>query len=148
VKAKLPTGFLNVDLEIESSGSLNSLGEEMGKALLVLYSGSYKGKRHLLSLESSRSLITADAAARSFCSTVERLTVRGRKLWDRAVRKEFDFGYELPVGVPAVNVALKPATLRRIVALGATVAFTCYRRDDSQPEGVAKGSQPIRSAQK
>jgi hypothetical protein len=138
VKAKRPAGFLNVDLEIESSGLLDSLGEEMGKAVTVLYSGPSKGKRHLLSLESSRSPNTADAAARSLCSTVERLSAHGRTLWDRATRREFDVGYELPAGVRAAHVALQPETLRRIVALGATVAFTCYREDNSEPSGLSQ----------
>jgi hypothetical protein len=144
VKTKRPAGFLNVDLEIESSGNLDLLTDEMGKAVLVLYSGPGSGKRRLLCLESSRWPNTPDAAARALCSAVERLSVRARKLWDRARRKEFDVGYELRIGVRALQVALQPETLKRIVALGATVAFTCYRDNDSEANGAVNGRQRIR----
>jgi hypothetical protein len=133
VKAKRPSGFLNVDLEIESSAPLESLSDEMGKAVLVLYSGPSKGKRHLLCLESSRWPNTPDAVAQALCSAVERLSADGRRKWDRATRKEFDVGYDLPTGIRAVHTTLKPETLQRIVALGATVAFTCYRDAGSEP---------------
>ena len=74
-------------------------------------------------LEGSRDRNTADAAARVLCLVVERLSVRGRKLWNRAKRKTFDVGYELPPGARNVRIVLQRGTLKRIVALGATVAF-------------------------
>ena len=148
MKTKRPVGFLNVDLEIESSRPLNSLGEEMGRAVLVLYCGRSKGKWHLLSSESSRFPLTADAAVHLLCSVIERLSVRGRRLWDSARRREFDVGYELDAGVRGVRVALKPEAIARITALGATVAFTCYRPFNSEPDGSTNGLQPIRSKRK
>ena len=135
MKTKRPAGFLNVDLEIESSSPLDSLAEAMGKAVLVLYSGPGRGRSYLLCLEDSRWSNTPDSAARALCSAVERLPVRDRRLWDRAKRKEFDVGYELPTGVRAVHIALQPGTLERMVAIGATVAFTCYWGDSSEPGG-------------
>lgn len=44
-----------------------------------------------------------------------------------------------------VQVALHPETIKRIVALGGTVSFTCYRDGNSEHDGAANGSQPIRS---
>ena len=52
-------------------------------------------------------------------------------------------GYELVKRACLSQVTLRPETLRRIVDLGATVAFTCYRDNDS-PDGAANGRQPIR----
>jgi len=145
MKNKRSVGFLNVDLEIESFGPLDSLCEEMGKAVTVLYSGPSTDKRYLLSLESSKSLNRADGAARALCSTIEGLSPTSRRLWDCATLRVFDVGYELSDGVRAVNVVLSPETLARIVALRATVAFTCYQHSNSEPDGAANGSQPIRS---
>lgn len=146
MKTPLPAGFLNVDLEIESADPLDLLGKEMGSAVVVLYSGPGKGKRHLYCLETSRWSNTADAAARMLCSAIEQLSADGRRLWDHAKRKEFDVGCGLPSGARAVHITLQQETLKRILALGATVAFTCYR-DDSE-DSVAKGSQPIRQLKK
>ena len=136
MRAKRPIGFLNVDLEIESSANLESLAEEMGKAVRVLHSGPGEAGRNLLCVESARSHNTPDATARALCSTVERLSVRGRRLWDRSKRKEFDVGFELGTGSRLLQTALRLETLARIVALGATVAFTCYRRVNSESEPI------------
>ena len=129
MKAKRPIGYLNVDLEIESSSSLESLAEEIGKAVLVLYSGPGVGRKRLLCLASLRWPNTPDAAARELCRVVEGLSPGARSVWERARRKEFDVGYELPSGIRALRVTLRPETARRIVSIGGTVAFTCYRDD-------------------
>ncbi len=142
MKAKRPAGFLNVDLEIVSCSPLNLLAAEM--AVLVLHSGPGNGRQHLLCLESLRWPDTPETAARELCRAVERLSPGARKIWDRAQRKEFNVGYELSAGVWAVQVTLQPETVRRIVALGATVAFTCYREDYSKPGGPVNGSEPLR----
>jgi hypothetical protein len=36
-------------------------------------------------------------------------------------------GYNFETGVRLVRVALRPETLKRVVALRATAAFSCYR---------------------
>jgi hypothetical protein len=133
MKPKRPAGFLNVDLEIVSSNALDSLAELMGKAVLVLYSGPGVGREHLLCLESARCPKTPDAAARDLCRAVERLSPRARKLWERARSKKFDVGYDLPADFQLVQVTLQAATVRRIVALGGTIAFTCYRGEQMYP---------------
>ncbi len=145
MKRKRPAGFLNVDLEIASFSSLDSLAEEMGKAVLVLHSGPGVARERLLCLESSHWPNTPDAAVRELCRAVERLSPVVRRVWERARRREFNVGYELRTGLRSVQVALEPETVKRIVVLGATVAFTCYRADNSGPGGPANGSQPIRS---
>lgn len=121
------------------------LAEELGPAVRVLHSGPGEHNRHFLVLEVSGSLDTPDAAVRRLCSLVERLSPRGRAVLNRAAWKVFDVGYELPAGARAVAVALKPETLGRIVALGATVAFTCYRRDNWEPDEMANEPHRTRS---
>lgn len=91
---------------------------------------------HFLHLESVRWPNTPDAAARALCAVVERLSTRGLRLWRNAKRRVFDVGYDLPPGSRSVHVALQPDTLERIVALGATVAFSCYREDSSEPSAA------------
>jgi hypothetical protein len=148
VKTKPAVGFVNVDLEIESSRPLNSLAEEMGSAVLVLYCGPSKGKWHLLALESSRWPHTADATVDSLCSVIEKLSVSGRRLWKSARSRVFDVGYFLPDGARAVRVVLKRETLARITRLGATVAFSCYPQDNIESNDSTNGRQPIRSKKK
>ncbi|MGH7967307.1 MAG: hypothetical protein ACREIC_01130, partial [Limisphaerales bacterium] len=122
---------------------LEPLAREMGKAVLVLYSGRGTGRNHLLILECSHSPSTPDSTALALCSVIERLSVRGRQLWARAKRKEFNVGYDLVEGARLVQTSLRRETLNRIVALGATVAFTCYRGESNEPGRAASGSQPL-----
>lgn len=139
MKTKRPAGFLNVDLDVGSSSPLKSLVDEMGRAVVVLYSGRIRGK-HFLVLETFFEADTPDDTVRHLCEAVERLSARGRRVWDRARRKEFNVGYDLRTGVRAVEVALLPETVKRIAALGGSIAFTCYRDDGSEPHGLAKPS--------
>lgn len=140
---KRPVGFLNVDLDIESSRPLGPIAQEMGKAVVVLYSGSGKGRSHFLCLEGSRWSNTPDSAALALCSAVEGLSAPGRRLWDRAKRKEFNVGYDLIEGARFVQTTFKRETLKRIVDLGATVVFTCYRGETNEPSRVARRKPPV-----
>jgi hypothetical protein len=121
--------FLNVDLEIVSASKLDSLAAEMGKRVIVLYSGPVsKPRRHLLAVESSRFLRNPDAVIHALCSVVENLSVASRRIWQRA-RKEFDVGYELRRSERSSQFSLRPDTLERVAALGATLTVTYYRGD-------------------
>jgi len=121
--------FLNVDLEIDSASKLDSLAAEMGKRVMVLHSGpGSKPRRHLLALESSRFLRDPDAVIHALCSVVESLSPASRRIWQRA-RKEFDVGYELRPSERSSRFSLRPDTLERVAALGATLTVTYYRGD-------------------
>lgn len=123
--------FLNVDLEIASRDRLDVLAADMGKKVIVLHSGPIQGK-HVLVLESCRSHKGPDEAIHALCSVVERLSPRARRLWSGA-RADFDVGYELRSSEPSSRFTLRPKTLQRVAALGATLTVTYYRGDDAEP---------------
>jgi hypothetical protein len=123
--------FLNVDLEIVSSTSLNSLARDMGRRVIVLHSGPFE-RRHLLVLESSRQHKKPDAAIGALCSAIEHLAPATKSIWDGA-RKDFDIGYELRSSERASRFTLRPDTLERVARLGATLTMTCYREDNAEP---------------
>lgn len=129
-----PPGYLNVDVDVESSMPLEELADEIGGAVVVLHGGPITRRRFMLRMESQRETANPDTAARDLCKVIERLSARGRELWDAASSKEFNVGFELATRVRAVETRLKLETVQRIVALGATVAFTCYH-DSSEPAG-------------
>jgi hypothetical protein len=119
--------FLNVDLEIESASKLDLLAAEMGRRVVVLYSGpASKPRRHLLSVECSRHHQDPDATIQALCAVVESLSPAARHIW-RAARKEFHVGYELNPAELASRFTLRPDTTARVVKLGAGFAATCYR---------------------
>src|ERR1041385_7402000 len=126
-----PPFFHNVDLEIESRCSLDLFVKEFGKKAFILYSEWLTKDRYLLSLEVGRSTEHADATIHALCSLVERLSPKAKLLWNRALRKEFDIGYENHF-FPS-RFTLRADTLQRVAKLGATLAITCYERDTTEP---------------
>lgn len=122
--------FHNVDLEIVSASKLDALAAEMGRRVIVLHLGpASEPRRHLLALESSRYLRNPDAVIHALCSVVESLSPASRRVWQRA-RKEFDVGYGLRSSERSLRFSLRPDTLQRVAALGASLTVTCYRDDD------------------
>ncbi len=55
------------------------------------------------------------------------------------MKRTFDVGYDLPAGGPVVNAVLRPEILEHVVAIRASVAFTCYH--DDNPESTVP--QPV-----
>lgn len=140
MRANSPQGFRNVDLEIVSRSKLDALEAALRGTAQALYCGPVRRGIFLLALECDRCSKDADAAIVALCVAVGRLSKAERRIWDRALKRTFDVGYDLGVGKKAVNVALQPTTLEHIVAIGATVAFTCYREVESQPADTARAS--------
>lgn len=126
MRAKPPPGFKNVDLEIVSRSKLDAIEVAVDHKAHALFSGPIRKGVFLLSLECNSYPKDADAAILELCAAVEGLGKSERRLWERALRRTFDVGYGITPGSRAVHVALRPKTLGRITALGATVAFTCY----------------------
>ena len=95
-----------------------------------MYSGRI-GRRHCLFLESAADHRTPDATIHELAGLIEGLSPARRQLWDRAIRREFDIGYETRLKLRHFNrFVLRPGTLGRITALGATLAVTVYREDE------------------
>jgi hypothetical protein len=123
-----PVGFMNVDLEIVSRTKLEAIETSLSDLVHVLYSGPGNKKgTFLLALESNKYPKNADTGILALCAAVESLSKTERRLWDRALSRRFDVGYELILGENSVAVALESETLRRLADLRAEVAFTCYR---------------------
>jgi hypothetical protein len=135
---------MNVDLEIISRSKLDSIEKAVQDQAHALFCGPVRKGIFLLSLECNRYPKDADAAIVELCTTVEALGSSERQLWDRSLRRTFDVGYGVTAGSRAVHIALRPETLRRVTALGATVAFTCYLDPTNEADGPANGRQPTR----
>ena len=136
--------FLNVDLEIMSKTSLDSLARDMGRRVIVLHCGPF-ARRHLLVLESSRQHKKPDAAIAALCSAVEHLAPAAKRIW-QAASKDFDVGYELRSSERSSRFTLRPGTLERVARLGATLTVTYYREDGGEnapPSRRPAGQRPI-----
>jgi len=140
MKAKRSFEFLNVDLEIVSRSKLDAIETGVRDLAHALYCGP-AGKKgmFLLALECNEYPKNSDAGILVLCTAVDRLGKAERRLWDRALSRTFDVGYNLEVGVRLVRATVRSKTLARVVALGATVAFSCYREVGSEPGAAPLG---------
>ena len=145
MKSKAPPGFINVDLDIVSRAKLGAIEASLSQTAYSLYSGPVRKGIFLLRLECNSDPKDADTATIKLCAAIEALGGNERRLWERALKRTFDVGYEIIPGCSAIHVSLRPETLKRVTALGATVAFTCYLGDGSHPGVPINGRQLIDS---
>ena len=125
--------FRNVDLEIVSISRLESLAEEMGDPVSVMYCGPYEGRRKLLAVDAGTMFKNPDAAIHALCRVAESLSPESRRIWDRA-RKVFDVGCNVHPSTDAPRIELRADTLARVAALGASIGFTSYPSDELRPD--------------
>jgi hypothetical protein len=119
--------FRNVDLDIESKSALRPLERELGDRVSVMFSGRLHG-HHCLSLETGGKGITQEEIINELCALIETLSPQSRKLWDSAVKREFDLGYGARLANQRANrIIILPKTVRRVAKLGASFAVTFYR---------------------
>jgi hypothetical protein len=118
--------FLNVDLDIESKSPLRSLRLELSDKVSVTFSGRIKS-HHCLDLEIVGGGKSQDSIVNAFCALIEGLSASGKRAWESAIKREFDFGYETRLSSQRANrFSIRPNTLHRVAKLGATVAVTIY----------------------
>jgi hypothetical protein len=125
--------FLNVDLELTSRATLDPVVQELGESVFVLHSGRPRGKKAghfvVMEIEERYRVRNPDKFINALCSLLEKLTPSNRRLL-KGTRKVFDVGFELLPKEKRIEYAFAPETLRRVAALGASMAVTCYRNDE------------------
>ena len=122
-------GFLNVDLEIDSTTKLEPLVKELEDKVFILYSGPGPNpKHHFLVVESKSEHKDPDSAIRALCSIVEELPPASRRIWAKA-KKVFDVGYIFDPEGQSMGFSLETKTLQRITGCRAKLAMTCYGND-------------------
>jgi hypothetical protein len=134
---------MNVDLEIVSRAKLCALEKAVSRMAYPLYSGPIRKGIFLLSVECNSVPKDADTAIIKLCAAVEALGDDERRLWDGALKRTFDVGYAPMPGCRPVHVSLRPETLKRVTALDASIAFTCYLDGNSDPDLPMNGVEPI-----
>jgi hypothetical protein len=123
--------FINVDLEVSSSGPLDDFVEGMGKSVMVLYAAK-EGRRYLANLELAASGYgqSADRLIRRFVTLIRKLPAPGKTAWEKASSRIFDLGVRAEARPNGVS--LEQATVEAIASIGARLAITIYPREETQ----------------
>ncbi len=119
------TRFLNVDLDIWSASSLQSLVKALGRSVFALYVGQER-RQHVAHLETAFSSDDPNRIIRRFCALLDRLPRTERRLWDHARARQFNVGIQAAAAPASYEMHLSPSTVRAAASVNAGVSFTVY----------------------
>ena len=117
--------YLNVDLDLESENDISQIVGAFGEYVIVLHHGKLHNYHHA-SFETTNEMLTADEAINYFCGLVEALPHDVRVIWDSCHKRVLDIGHESGTSPSNFRSELKPTTLQRVAAIGATIIITIY----------------------
>jgi hypothetical protein len=124
--------FLNADLDIFSSQSLDAMIEEIGDRALLLHGGPFSEDIPYIAryeIDKGDDQKTPDHLALAFCELIETLSSSSRLQWDHATHRVLDLGYEIIPTTRHVQGSIEPATMQRLANLGISLAWTFYPRE-------------------
>ena len=125
--------YLNVDLELQSKGSLKSILKAFGNEVIVLYQGKKQGQ-HFASLELVSMSKNVDWVVNKLCLLVERLSPQNRAIWNDCSSIVFDIGFESGLRPQGISWQLKSKTLRRVSSIGGSIVITIYAVSDEEEQ--------------
>ena len=119
-------GFLNVDLEVISPVAPDALVRALNLGALLLARHEVpEGWFVSFEVDEAGEEDRAQVNTAAFCDLLEPLDAEAREVWARSRSRVFDYGFRAGGG-GLLKVRIEPETLRRVVALGATVAWSVY----------------------
>jgi hypothetical protein len=120
------TLFLNVDVDVYSKTSLQSLVAALGRKVIVHHVGREGRIQSAHFSLASTYRDDADTLAYRLARLVTRLPPAARQSWDRARRRDFNLGIQAGIAPYSHEIALTRRTLQRVVAVGGRVVITTY----------------------
>ncbi len=124
--------YINTDLKLWSDQNIELLVEVLDERCVLLHGGRVEGGRWLVSAEAYGSGICDDPESTSerdisaLLSVLESLEGECRTALEACTSLEFDIGWASSDQRPEGRIALSADLLRRIVAIGGTLAVTVY----------------------
>lgn len=132
--------FINVDLELASSESVQPLVTELGENISSYYCSNIdeianlaldfreiKGVDFYDTYNDEKDLIgSVDIYINEFCNLLEELSEESRRIWNGCHRKEFDIGFQAGNTPKSFQTQIRTETIKRCGKLGATILITVY----------------------
>jgi hypothetical protein len=126
------TPFLNVDLDLFSSGDLQPLIAAMGAKVEVLHVGRNK-RIYVAHLELAGAHVTAagrpgdpETVILGFCKLIRALKPAERAIWDAAKTRIFDIGIEAPEAGHRYQFAFSQKAMKAASEVNAQFALSVY----------------------
>ena len=120
--------FRNIDLDIESLVDITPIVEEWGKRVTVFrheeVDGVFYGSFETVYSEVSRII-------EEYVSLVEGLTPSSREIWDKAHKRDFDFGYESGSKPNNFHSRIEADYVNKLANVGGSIVITIYPPEES-----------------
>ena len=119
--------FITIDLEIFADRPLKVLKRDFeGLGAIYHYCGKISSGYLLTLAKTPVRQPTLERQIVTMCRLVERLSPKGRKIWDAAKDRSFDIGIEAVDEHQAARFSVPANLLQRIADLGGTLTVTVY----------------------
>jgi len=130
--------YLNTDLDLVATEDPSSLVAALrARGVFNLYNpeGGTEGPWYV-TFETNRTYANPDPNICALLKAIESLADNERRIWQSALKREFNIGYDCGDNPWAFNQGLENETLKRMAAVGATLRITIYpvSRDDEEVE--------------
>lgn len=143
--------FVNADLEITSNADLEVIKAAFaryGHRFADMYCGRTGPDRYLASFEvhpdDGRDDQTAQEKIHAFCDAILEFEGASHDLWNHALKRVIDLGYETDDHCKPFKDTLSVDTLQRMASLNIDLAITLYPQTIQQAEqGGEGGSAPL-----
>ncbi len=124
--------FVNVDLEVSSSQSLDYLCTEFQDGgARKMFCGPTSHDRFFASFECDEHLTNPNSLISIFLGLVESLDERAAAQWESADSKVFDIGYEADSEQGRLQSDLSPDVIQRVANFGASLRITIYPKTNA-----------------
>jgi hypothetical protein len=115
--------FLNIDLDIESSIDISPIIDEWGDSICVHRNEEIDGIFYG-SFETPFSGI--DGIIDEYISLIDGLSPSSRAIWDKALKRDFDFGYESGTEPNNFHSRIESESINKLAKVGGSVVITIY----------------------
>lgn len=119
------TRFLNVDLELVSTGDIDPLLAHWSDEMVTLRDSTADGRR-VVWIELGRDPQDADIGIREFARLVEALPVSLRERWDACADRCFNVGVQGGGDSGATAFRISENTIRALATMSARLELTVY----------------------
>jgi hypothetical protein len=124
--------FLNVDTDLVSQASMDSLRSELSTRAVVLRDTNEQGT-HTLTFELGEEWATPEECIMHVNALYESLSLSSRSEWRRCVTRTLDIGVAHQEGRHAFAFALSEECLAWVAAMGCSLRTTLYGAPDTTP---------------
>jgi hypothetical protein len=118
--------YVTTDLEFDSGSDLSPLVEELGQDVIV-HLNDWVDQVYRVALGIADTDTSADDAVSFYCCLVEKLSDASKSLWNGCTRRVLDIAFESGTEPECQTYELPETLLRRVAALGMSIAVTIYR---------------------